>query len=459
MRLLELKLTEAGLEPGEFKGDKAWRRDFFVSKILAGKPFELVDGSTVMVDKSEAARIKSLFDADQVNAVGLVKTDKGNFLLSKFLKTMDFKKQPVPGQEEEDTTTDKISNRGDVSEGILSSALFAKLVARSRGEILDINVNDVWAVVDSLTAAGTDRYSVTVKDANKKVVNDTVVFTIILPKPAYLDFINKDKRDLLTSEVNSAVMFANSDDNRKFSEYFYLNGKPDTIEIICDGGNTAKQKVSKVDIEVVVTDQLTGKKDRKRLNISLKANAKQFGQVGAGDVRIEGDIFDKQLSLWGKFGVDVEPVRKKFDSTLKKVGLAQAIAVTYQYAAKTLNTLLAGNNDEDEYLFLKDLANGLNYYATLNTPGVLLVNFKAGGYEVISFDNMESKLQTVDLAARYRTDVSTPQVEVYDMNSGDQLFQVRLKLTEKERRNYVEKGSLMSKLLGTTVKPVKVKKK
>ena len=253
-------------------------------------------------------------------------------------------------------------------------------------------------------------------------------------------------------------MFANSEDNTQFSEYFYLNGKPDTIEIICDGGNTAKQKISKVDIEVVVTDQTTGKKNRKRLNISLKANAKQFGQVGVGSTKKQ-DFFEKQVMLWNKFGVDIEPSREKFNATLTNVGLADAIGVVYKYAANSLTNILAGDNDEDEYLYLKDLVNAINYYATLNTPGVLLVNFKGGGYEMMSFDSMESKLHAVDLAAKYNSTVKYPQVEIYDKNSGQQLLQVRLKMTSDERRNYVEKGPLMSTLLGTTVKPVKAKKK
>lgn len=459
MRLLELKnLFEGALDPADLM-KYPWRQELFISKIENNSPFELNDGTEVTIDPAEADRLTTMLMnghiGGKINLLG-----GGTISLSNLKKTPEFVKQQQADLEVDGEVTTKkaLANRGDISEGILSAALFAKLIARSKGQILDINSDDVWQVVDALANVGADRYSVSVKDASKNIVKDNIVFTIILPEPAYLDLINPDKRQLLAQETSSAVMFANSEDNTQFSEYFYLNGKPDTIEIICDGGNPAKQKTSKVDIEVVVTDQITGKKDRRRLNISLKANAKQFGQVGVGSTKKQ-DFFEKQIMLWNKFGVDIEPVRAKFDATLTKVGLADAVGVAYKFAASSLNDILAGDNDEDEYLYLKDLVNAINYYATLNTPGVLLVNFKGGGYEVMSFDNMESKLHAVDLAAKYNSTVKWPQVEIYDKNSGQQLLQVRLKMTEDERRNYVEKGPLMSTLLGTSIKPVKVKKK
>ena len=120
--------------------------------------------------------------------------------------------------------------------------------------------------------------------------------------------------------------------------------------------------------------------------------------------------------------------------------------------------MLDGDDSMDEYQYLKTMTAGINYFATLNTPNVILVNLKGGGYEMISFSNMESKLEGVDLAARYRADLATPQVEVYDTFSNEILFQVRVKWLGDEKRNYVEKGSLMGKLLGATVKPMRKKK-
>ena len=446
MRLLELRavLTEASLTAAEIT-KYPWRQDLFLGKIRSGQEFELNDGTTVVIKKSEALRLKKMMDAGAFfGPVMITSADGEVFPLGKLKKSAEFVKQGATAATVADDTS--ISNRGDVAEGILSAALFAKLKARTAGRIQTIGNDDVWAVVDSLKRTGADSYTVTVKDAGKKVVNDTIAFTLVLPRPAYLDFVNPNKRAALQQETASAVAFANSEDNTKFSEYFYLNGKPDIIEIICDGGNPEKQKVSKVDIEVVVTDKLTGKKSRKRLDISLKANAKQFGQVGAGSEKKQ-DYFEKQQQLWDKFGLDINPVRAKFDETLSSQGLEQAIGEVYRFAASTMAELLSGDNDEEEYLYLNDLDRAINYFATLNNPNIILVSFERGSYEVLGFNQIADRLKSVNLTAKYNEKAAHPQVDIFDSNTGKILLQIRLKFTGTEKRNYVEKGPLMSSLL------------
>lgn len=450
MRLLEL-LTEASTLAASELTKSPERIATFLRKVKDESPFETVDGDQVVIDKSEYNRLATALKSNNAAAIKKVKTDKGEFALGKFKKTSEFKSD---GTLDGKPDTDKISNRGDVAEGILAAALFAKLTARSRGTIGQITSADVWRVVDSLKRSGDSSYSVSVKDAGKVVVNDYVKFVLQIPEPAYLDFIDPTKRQTLSSETNSAVMYANSDDNQNFSEYFYLNGKPDGIEIICDGGNTEKQKISKVDIEVIVKDLTTGKSHKQRMDISLKANAKQFGQVGVGSDRLQ-DYFSKQESLWGEFGVYLEPIKDVFDEILQSEGLVNALEVSYKYAASELARTLSGDDDDEEYKFIREIVKGIDYYATLRTPNVILVNFKGGGYEMISFKDMEPKLAAVNLTARYNDNTKWPQVEVYDSNSGSILFQVRLKITSDERRNYVEKGPLMSQLFGTSVKKKK----
>ena len=448
MRFNEIKLLlEKALSPKDIM-KYPWRQELFINNITNEVPFELNTGGEVIIDPSEAQRLETMINNGTIGGKIKVK-DGAPISLGALKKTPEFAKEGGAGE-------GSVSNRGDLAEGILSAALFAKLIARVNGSIGDVSASDVWSVIDALTAAGGDMYSLNVKDATKKVVNDSIIFTLQLPEPAYLDLTNVAKRGTLSQETSSAVMFANSEENAKFSEYFYKNGKPDAINIVCDGGNPAKQKTSKVDIEVVVTDKLTGKTRKQRMDISLKAVAKQFGQVGMGSAA-KGDYFEKQKVLWEKFGVDVEPVRKKFDK-LAKSDLLSAVAEVYAYAAKIINEMLAGDDSLDEFAYLKTMANGINYYATLNTPNVMLVNLKGGGYEMISFANMEPKLATVNLAARYRKDLATPQVEVYDVDSNQVLFQVRVKWLGDEKRNYIEKGPLMSTLLGTTVKPMRKKK-
>jgi len=451
MKLLELKqaiLNEKGLDAAGIL-DRTGRKETFLNKIRTGSPFETTTGDTVEIDPDEADRLEQLMDAGKFSGrIVLALTDGGKISLGSLQKTPEFK------DEKGGDGSNKISNRGDVAEGILAAAMFAKLKARVNKNIAEITVQDIWSVVDSLTQTSADTYSVSVKDG-RSMVNDKIVFTLVLPPEPYQDFINPAKRALLTNEADSAASFANSDDNVEFSKYYYLNGRPDIINIICDGGNPEKQKISKVDIEVVVTDKLTGKVDRKRLDISLKADAAQFGQVGMGSDRLY-DFFEKQTELWGKFGVDIKGTEPEFDAIFKKKGLIPAVQYIYEFAADVMATLLSYNNDEDEYMFITDLAKGINYFATLNNPNVLLIDFVSGGYKMMKFDDMESKLAAVKLNAAYNRKVGLPQVDVYDELTGKLFLKFRVKVTKSgERRNYVEKGPLMVELLGTKVKRLK----
>ena len=450
MRLLELKqaLLEAGLDARGIL-ERPGRKEVFLNKIRTNSPFETTDGGKVSINPAEADRLESLMDTGMFKGtITLALVGGGKVSLGKLQKTPEFK-DGAGGD-----GSDKISNRGDVAEGILAAAMFAKLKARVNKNIAEVTVDDIWAVVDSLKQTGADTYSVSVKDGGKSMVNDKIVFTLVLPPEPYQDFINPAKRALLTNESDSAARFANSDDNTEFSKYYYLNGRPDVINIICDGGNPEKQKISKVDIEVVVTDKLTGKVDRKRLDISLKADAAQFGQVGIGSDRLY-DFFKKQTELWGKFGIDISGTEPEFDAIFKKKGLVPAIQYVYEFAADVMATLLSDNNDEDEYMFIKDLAKGINYFATLNNPNVILIDFVSGGYKMMRFDDMESKLASVKLTAEYNRKVGLPQVDVYDELTGKLFLKFRVKITSDERRNYVEKGPLMTELLGTKVKRLK----
>jgi len=446
MRLLDLKLTEAALSAGEltkyFDSETEptkWKRlNVFLNKVLQKEPFELVDGSTALVNTSEYKRIADIFNLGTVPSNFKVDTDKGPLGLSKFFKSAELGGKGAGGA--------GLSNKGEVSEGILGASLFAKLIARTRGKIDIIGGDDIWNVIDMLNQTQEDHYGVKVKDASKSAVNDSIQYTLKLKPGPYADLMDEAKRALLSDVINSAVAYANSADAQAYCEYFYLNGKPDIIHVITDGisGSTTK----KSDIEVVVTDPKTGKQTHQQLNISLKAGSDQMGQVGQGDV---GEEFDAQKKLWNSFGIDIESSRAEFNKVLEKKGLIAAIESIYRDAATFLQDLLAGSFDDAEYLFLKDLVKGIDYFATLNDPTVILVSLERGTYEVMSFANLEKQLTNIDLDASYNENSATPQIEIFDKNSGTQLFRIRTKRETKKGggiyvRNYIEKGPLLKEL-------------
>ena len=461
MRLLDLKLTEADLSIGELtskpetdlkKPTKYLRVNILIQKIIAGQPHELSDGTEVIVKKSEAKRLMDLFNQPTKPRGSLIlATDRGLLSISKFFKSEDI------GGQSGGIKSEKVSNRGEIAEGLLGASLLAKLKARMSGKIEIIDGSDIWAVIDSLNVqklvqstgktAAWGEYGVSIKDQGKKVVNDTIKYTMKLKQGPFSSLMDPAKRLLLQDLISSAVEYANSPDAQTYSEYFYLNGKPDVIHVITDGISESTTK--KTDIEVVVTDPITGKVTHQQLNISLKAGSDQIGQVGQGE---KGQEFESQKKLWNAFGIDIESSRAEFNRDLKKKDLIFAIEGIYRDAAEFLNDLLAGSFDDAEYLFLKDLVKGIDYYATLNDPTVLLVNLEKGGYDVLSFANLRKQLKNIDLAAKFREKVgSPPQIEIFDSNTGVQLLKIRTKRETKDDgslyiRNYIEKGPLLKQL-------------
>lgn len=448
MKLLDLKLNEENLAIGtltsyvDAQGPTKWKRvNTFLEKIESKEDFELTDGTFVKVDPSEYDKILDLFSGD-VPPRGSIKvsTNKGPLTLSKFQKTPQF--GGTGGNEE------KVSNKGEVSEGILGASLFAKLIARTRGKIDIINANDIWAVIDTLKQTQEDHYSVTLKDASQNVTKDSIMFTLKLKPGPYADLMDSNKRPLLSSNVQGAVEYANSPDAQEYCEYFYLNGKPDIIHVVTDGISDSTTKKS--DIEVITTDPTTGKHVRQQLNISVKAGSDQMGQVGGGGKG--SDPFDAQKKLWDAFGIDIESSRNEFNTILKNKGMLAAMQSIYTDAAEFLNDLLAGSFDDAEYLFLKDLVKGINYYATLNDPSVIMVSLEGGTYDVLSFSNLQKQLKKIDLDAEYRLGARSPNPHVFivDRNSREVLFNIRGKQENVKGkpyfRNYIEKGPLLKKL-------------
>jgi hypothetical protein len=173
-----------------------------------------------------------------------------------------------------------------------------------------------------------------------------------------------------------------------------------------------------------------------------------MGQVGQGE---KGEEFDAQKKLWNSFGIDIESSRNEFDTLVSEQGLPVGIEKIYRDATVFLQDLLAGNFDDAEYLFLKDLVKGIDYFATLNDPSVILVSLERGTYEVMSFANLQKQLKNIDLDASYNETSATPQIEIFDKASGAQLIRIRTKRETKKGggiyvRNYIEKGPLLKEL-------------
>ena len=333
-----------------------------------------------------------------------------------------------------------ISNRGEVSEGILGAAMFAKFTKREPGEeVGQVTPADITNILDTLQAQGNDIYSVTVNDAESEIA-DTISFILRLKTGPYQDLMNPLKRKLLTNELASAAAYVNSAMAERYSKYFYINGRADEINIMADGAASESEKKS--DVWVGIKDK-TGAMRTLKLNASLKVGGQaQFGQVGGSDT-------ESMTKLFGYFGIDVGPYIEKFETEYKKDQI-KAVEYMYRQIADDLQQRLAGDNNSEEAQFVDQVAHAVTHFATIGDPNVELVDFDKGGFKILRFKNLEYKLRAIDLTASY-IKKTRPEISIHDVEDPKkELISIRCKVENKKAgpyvRNYIEKGPLLEEI-------------
>ena len=333
---------------------------------------------------------------------------------------------------------DKLANRGEIAEGILGAAMFAKFTKRAPSqEIAQVTPRDIDRVLNTLKKTGEDTYEVEVADADNQHA-DTVGFRLILNSTsAYKDLMDPDKRGALINEFESAAAYANTPNAERYSKYFYLNGKADNIRIVADGKSL--QTESKVDVWVEANGQ------KLRLNTSLKVGGvKQFGQVG-------GSEQTSMVKLWNYFGVDVNQYIPKYEKLRTKDQFA-ALEYMYRSIADQLSAELAGDNNTEEAKFVLNITKAVEYFATLGEKNVKLVDFTKGGFKILRFSDLVQKMRGVNLTASYKENKGRPEIGIHDVaKPARELLSVRVKIENKKDgtqyvRNIIEKGPLLEEL-------------
>ena len=336
----------------------------------------------------------------------------------------------------------KLANRGEIAEGILGAAMFAKFTKRQPGEEIGaVDSGDITNVLAKLKNVGTDEYQVEVQDSNNRYA-DLVTFRLVLKTKPYQDLMNPKNQDALKGEYSSAAAYVNSARAERYSKYFYLNGRADQIKIIADGA--ASETESKVDVWVAVMDK-NGDTKRLKLNASLKAGpVKQFGQVG-------GSESGSMIKLWNYFGVDVTPWLKEYEAA-RGEDQFEAMSYMYENVSATLAKGLKRADPRQEVGFVAHIADAVTFFATLGDPNVELVQFDKGGFKILRFGNLLEKLKTVDLTATFSDSKARPEITIHDVHNPKKiLITVRCKIETKKNgdlyvRNIIEKGKLLEEL-------------
>lgn len=360
---------------------------------------------------------------------------------AEFKANQIFKSPEMKAWESGKEAGEKISNKGEVIEGILGAATYARLLKRSGS---DITPNDVFSAIKSLNKNGT--VSKTVKEMEGNI-SDKIQLTVKLKINAFDDYKNIDKiKSLMAGEIQSIVDYTN-DAVRKYGNFFAKNGRPDVVEIVSDG--VTNETETKTDV-LMYYNNPEGKRVVQHFDLSVKSgDVSQVGQVGGGGQADSLETrFEFVKGLWERFGVDISPIKNAF---VGSEDIVEAYGKAYYHAAKTFAEKLVGANEDSETIVLKKFVEGIKYFATLGEDRVKLVDFSPSGYYVLDFKKLDRLYNNkeINLTAKYTVGPKSglPLVHIVDTVTGKRFLQVRMYRTDAGYvRNYVEKGPILKKV-------------
>ena len=355
-------------------------------------------------------------------------------------------------------------NRGDVAEGILGACLAAKFMkrpAKPTDEYPTVTKKDIDKVLDDFFQSGGELVE-EVKDraAKKRRVKDKVIFSIALPVAALNLLKNKKQRqDMVGDLYDSSIDYVEKEWEKDVEE-FYMNGKPDTIEVRSDG--TGDQKGTKADIKMDVN----GSKYHRQISLKV-SGGEQFAQVS-------GDEFSKQLAIWNDIlGLDISKMERKYNAAMKgydkskffskrddkkliafKEMLKTGSRAVYTEASKQIKSAISSKSNTFYNSLVKLVIDGV----TKGELEVELVKLESSKYKRLNFDKKSQaayvrRMKSLRLVVVVPPNID-PQVRIYDgtQTKNNLILQIRVKIespskTTKEgkmykpyMRNYVEAG-------------------
>jgi len=357
-----------------------------------------------------------------------------------------------------------ISNIGDVSEGLLGAALFARFADYDK----DITAGDVEDFLTELKEAKarikpeTDPRTRSDKIIEKTLrepriredgTTDNYTYILRLGIINYRDLVSKQKRSALASEIKSVAAYVNSDEVREAARLVATNKQNNEVAIITDG--VTGQKSTKVDLKTY----LDGTIMKSIGQISLKARSTdQLGQRGGSWAATEA-LF-KQM-----FGVELNPsFEQQWIQTLTKENkrspegmalITNLVNQIYQSAADQINKILATggkSNPEEDVDFIARISRGLKYEAALEQEGVIVIGLSKGDFYRLDFSKLEDNIRKAGIEfeaamKKSKRGGGRPTLVIIDKNSKEILFQIRFRFDSGGVRQYIEKGPLATKLL------------
>ena len=424
------QLHEKALGRAELKYPE--RIQTFADKLKAGEEFTLAGGQgSIKLDPDMAMDFENASVASELPDV--LKTADGEIIrYSALEKTAEFGSRG--GGEE------KVSNKGEVAEGILGCGTFARLLVRPSAPVTSADIENVIKQLptDAPDQGGWHELTLTAQEVDNPIA-DFFTLTVNLKSDTYQDFIDPQKWGVMQNISAGVVDYVN-DNLEKYTNYFQANGKVDTVKVIADG--VSGETDTKVD--VFLTHSLDGgpEKTLQHFDMSVKVGStKQMGQVGGGKQTESLSVrYSILLEMWQRFDVDISTIEQDF---LNAETVEQGYKIAYTEAVRQLNSHLTSEEKEQE--FLMTLLNAIKFFATLNDDRVKLVQFtdlKAGGYYVLDFKKLDRMFDKdrVDLEAKMIETAKHPKITIFNKVTNKDFLSIRMyQAGSGYIRNYIEK--------------------
>jgi hypothetical protein len=328
-------------------------------------------------------------------------------------------------------------NRGQIIEGVLGAALFARLKARPNEEI---TADDVYKTIQELSE--TEQDSTTFKTLTKRVegkegVEDTFKLEVRLKALPMQSFLSVDTVRLLISEnqMDGIVSYTNRTAPR-YANHFEGNEQHDYVEVISDG--VSFEATSKVDVTLKANNKVL-----KRYVLSIKeGNTKIIGQKGSGGERAgRQKQYEILESLWKDFGISIGAAESTF---LGSASIETAYEIAYEEAANQLSNAFVTNYRSA----VQNITKGVIKYGALGEPHLRLVQFTDKGYYSLNFKKLADTVvhDKIHLAATF-SNKTRPIISIFDKISGTPFLTFRVFRTSNGYiRNYIEKEDLLINL-------------
>lgn len=452
-------------------------------------------------DKNEQATVDQVRLMKQIS----LETEDGDFYtITNIEKTKDIKQKT--GEEGEEAFT-KWWNKGNVAEGIMACAVITKFNLQG-AEVTAEQVLETVGSVNTQVVPVLDKNGNPTKDKNGTpkerrkgvLTSDTygkeLSLTITLSNNDFAallmsakdrtTFEKYDKSDEVYQMYEDCANYVNQSDNVVSAiEKIKSAAAEDRVDVTADGATAEAQHSTKADLWIAVG----GNKERL---LSIKTSTvKHIGAVSGYEFEHINKFFESTVG----FGLPEEfkekfhkPPSSKFiadengeltvpNPEYVKMSVSERSAAVrdamnynynnatreaYQWVHDQIQERLAGNSDDQEYDFVKTVADGVVHHATLGDDIRLVIispSAKKSYTELQIGNDLADSLAEFDLTAKldlktnYRILVyGYPVSEIGGRVENDKALFVQLRsyIQDGAARNVVEIGGLLKKLTDVT---------